>query len=122
MYIHKLAHWPEFSWHAPTIAELLGGVRHKQGRLSGRLESVGFELREQAALLVATEEVVKSSEIEGELLDRAQVRSSVARRLGLEVAGLLPSERHVDGVVEMMLDATQRYKNDLTEERLFGWH
>ncbi len=97
-------------------------MRHRQGRLIGRMESLGFDLRAEAVLHTLTEDVLKSSEIEGEMLDKEQVRSSVARRLGMDIAGLTPSERHVDGVVEMMLDATQKYDQPLTDERLYDWH
>src|SRR5690606_5764628 len=90
--------------------------------LLGRMESLGFRLREEASLQTLTLDVLKSSEIEGELLDADQVRSSIARRLGMDIAGLVPVDRHVDGVVEMMLDATQQYQQPITRDRLFGWH
>lgn len=122
MYIHQLAKWPGFTWDNDALAELLADVRHRQGRLLGKMEGIGFSLREEASLQMLTQDVVKSSEIEGEILNPDQVRSSIARRLGMDVAGLIPSDRNVDGVVEMMLDATQRYGDDLTDERLFGWH
>jgi Fic family protein len=97
-------------------------VRHRQGRLIGRMEVLGFPLRNEAVLQTLTEEVMKSSEIEGEMLDREQVRSSIARRLGMDIGGLTAADRNVEGVVEMMLDATQHYAEPLTEERLFAWH
>jgi len=97
-------------------------ARFQQGVLVGRMKEVGFQLREEASLETLTEDVVKTSEIEGEKLDRPRVRSSIARRLGIDIAGLVPSDRHVEGVVEMMLDATQNYATPLTKERLFGWH
>src|ERR1035437_2944835 len=100
----------------------LAAVRHQQGRLIGRMEGLGFTLRAEATLQTRTAEVLKSSEIEGEVLDRDQVRSSVARRLGMDIGALTPVDRHVDGVVEMILDATERYDMPLTAERLFGWH
>ena len=100
----------------------LATARHLQGRLLGQMEALGVKVREEAVLRTLTEDVLKSSEIEGEKLDADQVRSSVARWLGLDVAGLPPADRHVDGVVEMMLDATQHYEHPLTPERLFGWH
>ena len=100
----------------------LAAARHKQGRLVGRMEALGFPLRNEAALQTLTEEVVKSGEIEGETLDREQVRSSIARRLGIDVGAVARSDRHVEGVVEMMLDATEKYDEPLTDERLFGWH
>lgn len=122
MYIHQLHHWPDFTWNADKIAPLLAAVRFKQGKLLGYMEHLGFELKTEAVLQTLTQDVIKSSEIEGETLDIDQVRSSIARRLGLNIVGLVPSDRHVDGVVEMMLDATQRYDQLLDEERLFGWH
>lgn len=120
-YIHERKDWPAFRWNPDALAEPLAAVRHRQGRLIGRMEALGFNLRTEAVLQTLTEDVVRSSEIEGERLDREQVRSSVARRLGMDVGGLRPPDRHVDGVVEMMLDATQRYDAPLTAERLFGW-
>src|SRR3989304_2968650 len=121
-YIHNRKDWPKLTWTQERLAGQLAGVRHRQGRLIGRLEALGFSLRNEAVLQSLTEDVLKSSEIEGEKLDREQVRSSIARRLGLDIGGLAPADRHVEGVVEMMLDATQHYADPLTEERLFGWH
>jgi Fic family protein len=121
-YIHELPDWPEFRWDHKVLEEQLAGVRHRQGRLIGRMEGLGFSLRSEAMLQTLTEDVLKSSEIEGEILDRDQVRSSIARRLGMDIGGLIPADRNVEGVVEMMLDATQNYKETLTAERLFGWH
>ena len=121
-YIHELHHWPKFIWDHEKITPLLGSVRNIQGRLLGRMGALGFSLRSEALLQTLTLDVIKSSEIEGEVLDAKQVRSSIARRLGLEIAGLVPSDRHVDGVVEMMLDATQKYNKTLTKDRLFSWH
>lgn len=121
-YIHQQADWPQFTWREDAIAAPLAAVRHRQGRLIGRMEALGFDLRTEAMLSTLTEDVVKSSEIEGEDLDTQQVRSSIARRLGMEIKGLIPSDRNVDGVVELMLDATQNYAAPLTEDRLFGWH
>jgi Fic family protein len=121
-YIHELKDWPRFSWSEKAVAKALGAVRHKQGRLIGRMEALGFNLRAEASLQTLTEEAVKSSEIEGEVLDRAQVRSSIARRLGMDIGALAPADRHVEGVVEMILDATERYDAPLTAERLFAWH
>ena len=122
VYIHERAEWPEFQWSAEKLSEGLARVRHQQGRLLGRMEGLGFQLKAEASLQTLTEEVVKSSEIEGEILDRDQVRSSIAQRLGMDIGALTPAERHVDGVVELMLDATQKYDQALTAERLFGWH
>jgi Fic family protein len=121
-YIHELPDWPKFRWDDGRLAAPLSTARHLQGRLVGRMEALGFRVREEAVLSTLTEDVVKSSEIEGEKLDAGQVRSSVARRLGFDISGLQPADRHVDGVVEMMLDATQHYDQPLTEERFFGWH
>ena len=122
LYIHERKDWPDFRWDDAVLAEQLAAVRHRQGRLIGRMESLGFALRSEAVLNTLTEDVLKSSEIEGEILDRDQVRSSVARRLGMDIAGLVPADRSVEGVVEMMLDATQHYGSALTDKRLFGWH
>jgi Fic family protein len=121
-YIHDLKGWPSFHWNHRRVAERLVAVRYRQGRLIGRMESLGFELRAEATLQTLTEDVLKSSEIEGEVLDKEQVRSSVARRLGMDIGALTPADRHVEGVVEMVLDATQKFTEPLTAERLFGWH
>jgi Fic family protein len=121
-YIHELNKWPDFTWDHETILPILADVRHKQGKLQGYMEMVGFALRNENVLQTLTLDVLKSSEIEGEILNSDQVRSSIARRLGLDIAGLVPSDRNVDGVVEMMLDATQNYNKSLTKDRLFGWH
>ncbi|SRR5579871_5582544 len=121
-YIHALKDWPHFQFSEGGLAKPLAATRHRQGRLIGRMEGLGFGLRAEANLQTITEEVVKSSEIEGEVLDRDQVRSSIARRLGMDIGALVPADRHVEGVVEMMLDATENYAAALTEERLFGWH
>ena len=121
-YIHERKGWPEFRWDHARIAARLVDVTHRQGRLIGRMEGLGFQLQAEAVLNTLTEDVLKSSEIEGERLDRDQVRSSIARRLGLDIGGLVPSDRNVEGVVEMMLDATQRYSEPLTGRRLFAWH
>jgi len=122
MYLWEKPDWPAFSWDDASLAKLVARVSREQGRLLGKMEALGFELRDEANLRTLTEDVIKSSEIEGENLHRDQVRSSIARRLGMDVKGLTPSERHVDGVVEMMLDATGNYSQALTEERLFAWH
>ena len=121
-YIYQLPEWPQFYWDYEVLVGQLTSVRHNQGRLVGRMEALGFSLCAEAVLQTLTLDVLKSSEIEGENLDKDQVRSSIARRLGMEVAGMVPSDRSVDGVVEMMLDATQNYDKPLTKERLFGWH
>jgi Fic family protein len=121
-YIYHNPVWPTFRWNDEHITPRLAAVRHRQGRLIGRMEALGFSLRAEAVLQTLTEEVIKSSEIEGELLDKEQVRSSIARRLGMDVGGLVSADRNVEGVVEMMLDATQNYASSLTAERLFAWH
>lgn len=123
MYLHDLPDWPQLHWDIERLAAVLADVRHRQGRLLGQMEGLGFGLRQEAVLGTLTEDVVKSSEIEGEKLDRAVVLSSIARRLGMDAAGLkTAADRNVEGVVEMMLDATQNYEKSLTEERLFAWH
>ena len=121
-YIHEGADWPKFRWSEGKIALQLADVRHRQGRLIGRMEGLGFPFKAEASLETLTEEVIKSSEIEGEVLDKEQVRSSIARRLGLDIGALTPADRNVEGVVEMVLDATQRFAEPLTEERIFAWH
>lgn len=122
VFIYQLPGWPSFKWDAEKINPLLTEVRHQQGRLLGRMERLGFALQAEATLQTLTLDVLKSSEIEGELLDADQVRSSIARRLGIDIGGLVNADRHVEGVVEMMLDATQRFDQPLTDERLFSWH
>lgn len=122
MYIHQKAYWPQFTWRNSQIVELLGSVRHKQGLLLGRMQNLGFSLREEAVLQILTQDVLKTSEIEGEILNPDQVRSSIARRLGMDIGALAPSDRHVDGVVDMLLDATLHFDRPLSEDRLFGWH
>lgn len=121
-FIHDQSGWPTFRWDSEVLSPVLARVRHKQGRLLGKMEAFGFDLRTEASITVLTSDVVKSSAIEGELLDADQVRSSIARRLGVDVAGLPHASRGVEGVVEMMLDATQNFSSELTKERLFAWH
>jgi Fic family protein len=121
-YIHQLPEWPRFYWNPEALAAPLAAVRHKQGRLLGRMEALGFSLQKEAELETLTLDVLKSSEIEGEILNAAQVRSSIARRLGMDIAAAVPADRDVEGVVEMMLDATQNFDTPLTKERLCGWH
>lgn len=120
-YIHQRSDWPKFHWSHEKLAAQLAAVRHHQGRLIGRMEALGLPLRAEAVLQSLTEEVLKSSEIEGESLDKEQVRSSVARHLGMHIGALAPVDLDVEGVVEMMLDATQNYAAPLTKERLFDW-
>ena len=121
-YIYEYNSWPNFTWEDAIIYPLLSEVRFLQGQVLGKIQSLGFSLQEQTTLNTITDDVIKSSEIEGEKLNYDQVRSSVARRLGIETAGLVESDRYVEGVVEMMLDATQRYSTKLNDDRLFGWH
>src|SRR5271170_6383879 len=121
-YIHDLREWPRFEWNTERLAEPLAAVRLRQGRLIGHMEALGFPLRTEAVLQTLTSDVIKSSEIEGERLDADQVRSSIARRLGIDIGGLKAVDRNVEGVVEMMLDATRQYDQPLTAVRLFGWH
>src|ERR1700685_2137595 len=122
MYIHERKEWPEFKWDQPKLSPLLVEARHLQGRLLGRMEALGFQLREEATLQTLTQDVVKTSEIEGEKLDAQQVRSSLARRLGMDIGALKPPDRNVEGIVEVLLDATRNYELPLTSERLFSWH
>jgi len=121
-YIHQIPDWPEFRWDQDALAAPLAEIRHRQGRLLGRMEGLGFALQKDAELETLTLDVLKSSEIEGEQLEPKQVRSSIARRLGLDAGGTEPSGRDVEGVVEMSLDATQHFDVALTDDRLFGWH
>jgi Fic family protein len=122
MYLWEKPDWPAFTWDEKALAKPIAQVSREQGRLLGKMEALGFDLRNEAHLRTLTEDVLKSSEIEGEKLERDQVRSSIARRLGMDVGGLIPADRDVEGVVEMMLDATSNYQKPLTEERLFDWH
>lgn len=122
VYIHEQDNWPYFNWDNNKVMLKLGETRNLQGKLLGKMETLGFDLQNEAVLDTLTLDVIKSSEIEGEFLEKEQVRSSIARRLGLDIAGSVHSERNVEGVVEMMLDATQRYSAPLTSDRLFDWH
>lgn len=121
-YIHQLTDWPNFHWNHEALLSRLGAVRHLQGTVLGKMSALGFDLQKEAELETLTLDVLKSTEIEGEFLDPEQVRSSVARHLGLDISGLVPSDRHVDGVVEMILDATLQCEKPLTADRLFDWH
>lgn len=122
MWIHEHQNWPNFTWDTDALASKLADIRHRQGRLLGRMEGLGFELRREASLSTLTNDMVKSSAIEGQNLNPKEVRSSIARRLGIDIAGLIPASRDVEGIVEMMLDATQKFSNPLTKDRLFSWH
>ena len=121
-YIWQQQDWPSWQFDHARLAELLSQVTLERGRLLGSMQEFGFDLAEEAALRVLTEDVIKSSEIEGEALNLEAVRSSLARRLGINIGALTPSDVHVDGVVDMVLDATRRHDDALTAERLFGWH
>ncbi|MCE2833882.1 MAG: Fic family protein [Chitinophagaceae bacterium] len=121
-YIYEHPNWPRFHWRDKVVNALFGEVKLLQGKIIGQMNALGFASKEEATLSALTLDVVKSSEIEGELLNVDQVRSSIARRLGIQTAGLVPGDRHVEGIVEMMLDATQRYTLPLTTDRLMGWH
>lgn len=121
-YIYEYVNWPHFIWNENEILPLLSKVRLLQGKIIGQMSTLGFKFKSESILSTLTLDVLKSSEIEGETLNYDQVRSSIARRLGLEIAGMTHAAREVEGVVEMMLDATQNYGESLSEERLFGWH
>ena len=121
-YIHEQPGWPDFTWDDSQLSQPLAELRHRQGRLLGRMEALGFNLRAEASLTMLTSDVLTSSAIEGEHLNPEEVRSSIARRLGIDVGGYIPASRDVEGIVEMMLDATQNYDQPLSDERLFGWH
>lgn len=122
VFIYQQDNWPDFTWNSEELLKLLSEARNLQGRLIGKMESLGFELRNEALLDTLTLDVIKTSEIEGEFLNPDQVRSSIARRLGMEIAGSVDSDRNVDGVVEMMIDATRNCFEPLTTDRLFNWH
>ena len=122
MWIHEHNNWTNFTWDVETLAPKLGNIRHQQGRLLGRMENLGFELKREASLITLTDDVVKSSAIEGENLNRDEVRSSIARRLGIPIAGMIPASRDVEGIVEIMVDATQQFVKPLTVNRLQDWH
>lgn len=121
-YIYQYDQWPNFKWDDKEIQVILGRVRYLQGKIFGQMGAMGFSIKEETILSTLTLDVLKSSEIEGEMLNYEQVRSSIARRLGLDYAGMVHVDRNVEGVVEMMLDATQRYNEPLDHERIFGWH
>ena len=121
-YIYQHENWTNFTWDYSKIAVVLSEVRNLQGKLQGTMNALGFSLKSEAMLEILTLDIMKSSEIEGEKLSRKQVRSSIAKRLGLETGGIIFIDRNVEGVVEMLLDATQNYTQELSEDRLFGWH
>jgi Fic family protein len=121
-YIHEAEGWPRFTWQVDRLVAPLSSVRYRQGLLLGKMRALGYPLQKEATLAALTEETVKSSAIEGAVLNPESVRSSLARRMGLSVAGAPRADGHIEGIVEMMLDATQKYAAPLTDERLFGWH
>ncbi len=121
-YIYQYNNWPNFTWNEKEVQVILGKVRHLQGKIFGQISALGFSIKEKTLLATLTLDVLKSSEIEGKLLNYEQVRSSIARKLGLEYAGMVYPDRDVEGVVEMLFDATQNYDKILDEERLFSWH
>ena len=121
-YIYQRKNWTDFTWQNAAVSASLGEVRLLQGRLLGQVRLLGFPSKSEKNIDALATDVLKSSEIEGEKLDYEQIRSSIVRRLGMDTAGLVPSPRNVDGIVEMMIDAAQNNNRPLTEERLFGWH
>lgn len=122
MYIYQHPDWANFYWNKEKVLASLSKVKLAQGLLLGKMGVLGFSIKEEAVLNILTQDVIKSSEIEGEILDKEQVRSSIARRLGLDIGGGIHVDRNVEGIVEMMLDATQNYESSLTKDRLIGWH
>lgn len=122
MWIYEYQNWQDFKWSAEVLSSKLADIRYRQGKLIGYMEKLGFELRCEASLSILTNDVVSSSAIEGEKLNPDEVRSSIAKRLGIDIAGLIPTSRNVEGIVEIMLDATQYFTKPLTKERLFNWH
>lgn len=121
-YIYQNPNWTRFTWDEKHLNSLFGEVRHLQGKISGKMSTLGIGPRTETTLQTLTLDLVKSSEIEGEFLNMQKVRSSLAKRLGVNIAGILPSDRSTDGMVEMLLDATQRFSEKLTNRRLFSWH
>ena len=122
MYLYNDQNWPIFKWNSEKLLPLLSYVRNRQGKLIGKMGTLGFELRNEANLEILTLDIIKSTEIEGEILNREQVRSSIARRLGIDIPGLVYSERNVDGIVDLIIDATKNFDKELNKERLFSWH
>jgi len=122
MWIHEHPSWTQFTWDLDTLSFHLADIRYRQGHLFGRMENLGFELKKEAHLKMLSDDILSSSSIEGEILNPIEVRSSIARRLHMDIAGIIPSTHHVDGVVDMMLDATQHCTEPVTAERLYGWH
>jgi Fic family protein len=122
MYLHQRKDWWKFRFDKGAVMNVLGGVRARQGLMLGRMRSLGFDFQDEAMLSSLSLELVRSGEIEGEILNLSEVRSSIARRLGLNAAGLVPASRYIEGIVDMLLDATEHYDRPLSDDRLFGWH
>ena len=122
MYIHQTPNWPHFSWDKDIISAKLAHVNKAAGYLAGRLSAIGFDAQMNAAVETLTHDILASSEIEGVVLNSDQVRSSVARRMGVHIVGDVEPSHYIEGVVEMMMDATSKYAQPLTDDRLFGWH
>ncbi len=122
MWIYEYKNWPNFTWDTEALAGKLADVRYKQGRLLGKMENLGFDFQLEASLNTITQDIIKSSAIEGEDLNRNEVRSSVARRLGINIGSSMPANRNIEGIVDIMLDAAQNFEKPLTQDRLFGWH
>jgi Fic family protein len=121
-YIYQYPSWPAMTWNDASFRLVLGEIRHLQGKLLGRMESLGFVVQKETLLKMITRDVVTTAEIEGEKLNEALVRSSVAKQLGLPFAGVKNKNRAIEGIVQMMLNATQHYQKPMTKKRLFEWH
>ena len=122
MYIYQNVDWPNFTWDNDRLLSTLSKVRNLQGRIIGKMESIGFNLRNEAILETLTLDVIKSTEIEGEILNPDQVRSSIAKRLGLDIGAHDNSDRNIDGIVDLIMDATKNCNKPISADRLFGWH
>ncbi len=122
VYIHQQENWPDFNWDIRILSDLLSEVRNRQGRLIGKMEALGFDLQNEAFLETLTIDILKSTEIEGIILNKDEVRSSIARRLGIDIGGLPAANRDIEGIVDMMFDATTHFDKPLSKERLFDWH
>ncbi len=122
IYIYQQENWPNFTWDIKELSDLLAEVINKQGRFIGKMETLGFDLQNEAFLETLTSDILKTNEIEGIILNKEEVRSSIARRLGIDIGGLSPINRNIEGIVDMMFDATDRFDKPLTKKRLFDWH
>jgi Fic family protein len=121
-YIYQNADWPHFTWNNDLLLSTLSKVRNLQGRLMGKMEAIGFNLRNEAVLETLTLDVIKTTEIEGEILNLDQVRSSLAKHLGVDIGALNYSDRSVDGIVDLIMDATKNCNEPISADRLFSWH